>query len=50
VRSTTTWADVESIVTELAAAHSGAIELQLPGIDAGADRATVGTRTGLALR
>lgn len=34
------WAEVESIVTELAAAHSGAIELQLPGIDAGADRIT----------
>lgn len=34
----TSWAEVESIVTELAAAHSGALEVQLPGIDAGADR------------
>lgn len=34
------WSEVEELVTELAAAHSGAIELQLPGIDAGADRIT----------
>ena len=33
-----TWHDVEAAVTELAAAHSGAVEIQLPGIDAGADR------------
>jgi 5'(3')-deoxyribonucleotidase len=32
------WADVEAIVTDLAAAHSGVVEVQLPGIDAGADR------------
>jgi 5'(3')-deoxyribonucleotidase len=32
------WAEVESIVTELAAVHSGAVEVQLPGLDAGADR------------
>lgn len=35
-----TWTDVESIVTELAAVHSGAVEVQLPGLDAGADRLT----------
>ena len=33
-----TWTEVEDLVTALAAEHSGAIELQLPGIDAGADR------------
>ncbi len=33
-----TWSDVEALVTALAAAHSGAVEVQLPGIDAGADR------------
>jgi 5'(3')-deoxyribonucleotidase len=32
------WAEVESIVTELAAAHLGSYEAQLPGIDPGADR------------
>lgn len=32
------WEEVESIVTDLATAHSGALEVQLPGIDAGADR------------
>lgn len=32
------WAEVEALVADLAAAHSGAVELQLPGIDAGADR------------
>jgi 5'(3')-deoxyribonucleotidase len=32
------WTEVESIVTELAAAHSGAVQVQLPGFDAGADR------------
>jgi 5'-nucleotidase len=32
------WTEVESIVTELAAAHSGSVEVQLPGLDAGADR------------
>lgn len=33
-----TWADVEQIVTDLAASHLGGIEVQLPGIDAGTDR------------
>jgi 5'-nucleotidase len=32
------WTEVESIVTELAAAHSGSVEVQLPGLDAGSDR------------
>lgn len=32
------WAEVEAIVTELAADHVGQFEAQLPGIDAGADR------------
>ena len=32
------WAEVESIVTELAAGHVGQFHSQLPGIDAGADR------------
>ena len=32
------WAEVEAIVTDLAASHSGAVEVQLPGIDAGSDR------------
>lgn len=32
------WAEVESIVTELAAEHLGGFEVQLPGFDAGADR------------
>ena len=34
----TDWTEVEALVTDLAAAHSGAVEMQLPGIDAGADR------------
>ena len=34
------WAEVESIVNDLATTHSGALEVQLPGIDAGADRLT----------
>jgi 5'(3')-deoxyribonucleotidase len=34
----TNWAEVEALVTDLAAAHSGALEIQLPGIDAGSDR------------
>ena len=33
-----TWADVESIVGDLAATHVGRFEAQLPGIDAGSDR------------
>jgi len=33
-----TWGEVETIVGELAAAHVGRYEGQLPGIDAGADR------------
>ena len=33
-----TWAEVESIVADLATTHSVALEVQLPGIDAGADR------------
>lgn len=32
------WADVEELVTRLAADHSGRFETQLPGIDPGADR------------
>ena len=36
----TTWTEVEALVADLAAAHSGALEIQLPGIDAGADRLT----------
>ena len=32
------WAEVEEIVTELVAERRGGIEMQLPGIDAGADR------------
>ena len=32
------WAEVEAIVGDLAAAHLGRYEAQLPGIDAGADR------------
>jgi 5'-nucleotidase len=32
------WAEVEAIVTDLAAAHVGQFEAQLPGIDPGADR------------
>ncbi|MFP5489555.1 MAG: 5' nucleotidase, NT5C type [Acidimicrobiia bacterium] len=32
------WAEVESIVTELAAERLGSVEVQLPGIDSGADR------------
>ncbi len=39
-----TWTEVESIVNDLATAHSGALEVQLPGIDAGADR--LGRRQG----
>jgi len=34
----TSWEEVEAIVTDLVAAHSGAVEIQLPGIDAGSDR------------
>jgi 5'(3')-deoxyribonucleotidase len=34
----TSWADVEEIVTVLAADHLGRFQRQLPGIDAGADR------------
>lgn len=34
----TNWAEVEAIVTDLAAAHVGQFEAQLPGIDPGADR------------
>jgi 5'-nucleotidase len=33
-----TWADVETIVGDLAAVHVGRFEAQLPGIDAGSDR------------
>ena len=33
-----TWADVEEVVTQLAAEHLGRFEAQLPGIDAGSDR------------
>jgi len=32
------WAEVESIITDLAANHVGQFEAQLPGIDAGSDR------------
>ena len=32
------WPEVEEIVTELVAAHTGRFEGQLPGIDPGADR------------
>lgn len=32
------WLEVEAIVSELATAHVGSFEVQLPGIDAGADR------------
>ena len=32
------WAEVESIVTDLVAGHSGGFEPQLPGFDAGSDR------------
>lgn len=32
------WREVEAIVTELAAARLGSVEVQLPGLDAGADR------------
>ncbi|MGZ0230041.1 MAG: 5' nucleotidase, NT5C type [Acidimicrobiales bacterium] len=32
------WQEVEEIVTQLAARHTGAIQTQLPGIDAGVDR------------
>lgn len=32
------WPEVETLVTDLATAHTGAVEVQLPGIDAGADR------------
>lgn len=32
------WLEVEAIVSELAATHVGSFEVQLPGIDAGADR------------
>jgi 5'(3')-deoxyribonucleotidase len=32
------WKEVETIVTDLAVEHSGALEIQLPGLDAGADR------------
>jgi 5'(3')-deoxyribonucleotidase len=38
------WAEVEALVTDFAAAHSGVVEVQLPGIDAGADR--IGRRRG----
>jgi 5'-nucleotidase len=34
----TNWIEVESIVLELVAAAHGAVEVQLPGIDAGTDR------------
>ena len=34
----TGWGEVEAIVSDLATAHHGALEVQLPGIDAGADR------------
>lgn len=34
----TSWAEVETIVEELVATHSGRFEPQLPGIDAGASR------------
>lgn len=33
-----TWSEVETLVADLAAARSGGVEMQLPGIDAGADR------------
>lgn len=32
------WMEVEAIVVDLAAAKAGALEVQLPGIDAGSDR------------
>ena len=32
------WIEAEEIVTDLTATHVGAFEMQLPGIDAGADR------------
>jgi len=32
------WAEVEAIVVELAAAKAGALEVQLPGFEAGSDR------------
>ena len=32
------WSEVEAIVTDLAAQHTGQFEAQLPGIDAGSDR------------
>ena len=35
-----TWADVESIVTELASTHLGSIPMTLPGLDEGPDRLT----------
>ena len=35
-----TWADVETIVVEMLAEWAGAVEVQLPGIEAGADRLT----------
>lgn len=34
------WAEVEAIVVELAAKKAGALEVQLPGFEAGADRLT----------
>lgn len=34
------WEEVETIVVELAAAKAGAVEVQLPGIEPGADRLT----------
>ncbi|MEQ8839940.1 MAG: hypothetical protein RIB98_03090 [Acidimicrobiales bacterium] len=38
------WREVEAIVIELAAAKAGAVEVQLPGIESGADR--LGRRLG----
>ncbi len=35
-----TWEEVETIVVELAAAKAGSVEVQLPGIEPGADRLT----------
>ena len=40
----TSWAEVEAIVTDLAAEHLGGLEMQLPGFDAGSDR--IGRRQG----
>ncbi len=40
------WSEVEEIVVELAAALQGAIEVQMPGLDAGSERLTRRIRDG----